>query len=58
MGQNTHTQKIRHSLSYIWNREGWLYLAVILDLHSRRVTGWAPSHRYCVSTAGQWSATG
>ena len=26
-------------------REGWLYLAVILDLHSRRVIGWAVSNR-------------
>jgi len=31
--------------SYIWTREGWLYLAVILDLHSRRVIGWAVSNR-------------
>ncbi|MGH2537220.1 MAG: IS3 family transposase, partial [Candidatus Promineifilaceae bacterium] len=28
-------------ISYIWTREGWLYLAVILDLFSRRVVGWA-----------------
>ena len=27
----------------IWTREGWLYLAVILDLFSRRVVGWATS---------------
>ena len=26
-------------ISYVWTREGWLYLAVILDLHSRRVIG-------------------
>ena len=32
-------------ISYIWTREGWLYLAVILDLHSRRVIGWAVSDR-------------
>ena len=32
-------------ISYIWTREGWLYLAVILDLHSRRVVGWAVSDR-------------
>jgi putative transposase len=24
-------------ISYIWTAQGWLYLAVILDLHSRRV---------------------
>jgi putative transposase len=27
-------------ISYIWTAQGWLYLAVILDLHSRRVVGW------------------
>ena len=29
----------------MWTREAWLYLAVILDLHSRLVIGWAVSHR-------------
>jgi putative transposase len=28
-------------ITYIWTREGGLYLAVILDLFSRRVVGWA-----------------
>lgn len=28
-------------LTYLPTREGWLYLAVILDLASRRVVGWA-----------------
>jgi len=28
-------------LTYIWTREGWLYLAVVLDLFARRVVGWA-----------------
>lgn len=32
-------------ISYIWTSEGWLYLAVILDLHSRRVVGCAVSNR-------------
>ena len=32
-------------ISYVWTREGWLCLAVILDLHSRRVIGWAVSNR-------------
>lgn len=27
-------------LTYIWTVEGWLYLAVVLDLFSRRVVGW------------------
>lgn len=28
-------------LTYLWTGEGWLFLAVILDLASRRVVGWA-----------------
>jgi len=28
-------------ITYIATREGWLYLAVLLDAHSRRVVGWA-----------------
>ena len=38
-------QKWAGDISYVWTREGWLYLAVILDLHSRRVIGWAVSDR-------------
>lgn len=38
-------QKWAGDISYIWTREGWLYLAVILDLYSRRVIGWAVSNR-------------
>ena len=30
-------------LTYIWTLQGWLYLAVMLDLFSRRVVGWAMS---------------
>jgi putative transposase len=33
------------NISYIWTAQGWLYLAVILDLHSRRVVGWAVSDK-------------
>ncbi len=32
-------------ISYIWSREGWLYLAVVIDLFARRVVGWATSDR-------------
>lgn len=28
-------------ITYIWTSEGWLYLAVLIDLYSRRVVGWA-----------------
>ena len=38
-------QKWAGDISYTWTREGWLYLAVILDLYSRRVIGWAVSDR-------------
>ncbi len=30
-------------ITYCWTQEGWLYLAVMLDLASRRVVGWATS---------------
>jgi transposase InsO family protein len=30
-------------ITYVWTREGWLYLAVLIDLHSRRVVGWGIS---------------
>lgn len=32
-------------LTYLWTRQGWLYLAVVLDLFSRQVVGWSMSHR-------------
>jgi putative transposase len=28
-------------ITYVWTNEGWAYLAVLLDLFSRRVVGWA-----------------
>ncbi len=30
-------------ITYIWTKEGWLYLAVIIDLFSRLVVGWSMS---------------
>ncbi|WP_244487485.1 IS3 family transposase, partial [Aureimonas sp. Leaf460] len=32
-------------ISYVWTREGWLYLAVVIDLFARRVVGWATGDR-------------
>jgi putative transposase len=32
-------------ITYVWTREGWLYVAAILDLYSRMVVGWAMSER-------------
>jgi len=31
-------------MTYLATREGWLYLAIVLDLASRRVVGWAMRH--------------
>lgn len=38
-------QKWGADISYIWTAEGWLYLAVVVDLFSRRIVGWATSDR-------------
>ena len=32
-------------ITYIWTTEGWLYLAVVIDLFSRRVVGWSINKR-------------
>ena len=32
-------------ISYVWSFEGWLYLAVVMDLHSRQIVGWAMDQR-------------
>ena len=28
-------------ITYLWTREGWMYLAVLIDVYSRRIVGWA-----------------
>jgi putative transposase len=38
-------------LSYLWTMQGWLYLAVVIDLFSRKVVGWALSHSLEASLA-------
>lgn len=38
-------QKWAADISYVWTREGRLYLAVVIDLFARRVVGWATSDR-------------
>ena len=40
-------------ITYVWTLEGWLYLAVLLDLYSRRVIGWAMSQRITVELTKQ-----
>ena len=32
-------------ITYIWTQEGWLYLAIFIDLFSRRVVGWSMGSR-------------
>lgn len=34
-------------ITYVWTSEGWLYLAVVIDLYSRRIVGW--SMNKCIS---------
>lgn len=43
-------QKWAADISFVWTQESWLYLAVILDLHSGRAVGWAASNRM----SGKW----
>ena len=32
-------------ITYLWTSEGWVYLAVVLDLYSRMIVGWSMSER-------------
>lgn len=32
-------------ITYVWTQEGWLYLAVVIDLYSRKIVGWSMSSR-------------
>jgi transposase InsO family protein len=32
-------------ITYVWTGEGWLYLAVVIDLYSRKVVGWSLGRR-------------
>jgi len=32
-------------ITYIWTRDGWLYLAVVIDLFSRKIVGWSMAER-------------
>jgi transposase InsO family protein len=38
-------QKWAGDITYLWTNEGWYYLAVVLDLYSRKMIGWAMSER-------------
>ena len=32
-------------ITYLWTQQGWIYLAVIIDLYSRRMVGWSIDRR-------------
>ena len=40
-GAEAPNRKWAGDITGIWTSEGWLYLAVILDIYSRLVVGWA-----------------
>jgi transposase InsO family protein len=51
----------RQYLTSIWTAEGWLYVAVMLDLFSRRVVGWSMSASMTaqlVTDARSWRSGG
>jgi len=35
-------------VTYLWTHEGWMYLAVVMDLYSRKIIGWAMDKRMTV----------
>ena len=39
-------QKWIADFTYIWTAEGWLYVAAVIDLFSRRVVGWSMKRRH------------
>jgi len=45
-------QKWVSDITYIATDEGWLYLAVVMDLYSRAVLGWSMSERMTVQLTG------
>jgi len=39
-------------ITYLWTDEGWMYLAIVIDLYSRMVVGWAMAERMTAALAG------
>jgi len=35
-------------ITYLWTKEGWLYLVVVMDIYSRKIVGWSLGS--CLST--------
>lgn len=42
---NKPNEKWVSDITYIWTDEGWLYLATVMDLYSRKLIGWSLSER-------------
>lgn len=40
-------------ITYVWTTEGWLYLATVIDLFSRRVVGWSMNARMTVDLVNE-----
>ena len=38
-------QRWASDITFIWTGQGWLYLAVVMDLYSRRIVGWSMNRR-------------
>lgn len=38
-------QKWTSDITYVWTDQGWLYLAVVMDLYSRAIVGWSMNRR-------------
>jgi putative transposase len=38
-------EKYVSDITYVWTDEGWLYLAAVMDLYSRKIVGWSMSER-------------
>jgi transposase InsO family protein len=44
-GAEAPNQKWTSDITYVWTDEGWLYLAVVMDLYSRAIVGWSMNRR-------------
>ena len=42
-------QKYAGDITHIWTTQGWLYLAVVIDLFSRKIVGWSLDNRMTAS---------
>ena len=45
-------------ITYLWTQQGWIYLAVVIDLYSRRVVGWSIDRRMKKSVGNPCLADG